>query len=218
MPSNTDAYIYHVMRHTDDHHNGGSDTQVRGMYTTLKEANAAARVEEDDEGMVSVEAECPEGEMMSVYIEKKKAPKGLTKAPTSKPKAKTSAEKPAAPKDVWVIMQTDYVHHTDEKGRSHLASSDAYGSLLEANEAGRSILCETCGFEEDDDELEDIEMNEENIGSTTKRYVGYAYIQEDQRDHVKVEVQKLGFRPAPTKQSKGSKKRKIEEVIDISSD
>ncbi|KAJ7606826.1 hypothetical protein FB45DRAFT_351235 [Roridomyces roridus] len=235
MPSNTEAYIYHVMRNTEDNHKiSPSSTEVRGTYLTLKEANAAARVdltrewsptffesheiEVDEEGRVSVEAECPDGEMMSVYIEKKKAPKGLTKAATSKPKAKPQTEEPAALKGVWVIMQTDYEHHTDEEGRSHLASSVAYESLREANQAARWVLCETCGFEEEN-ELGEMDSEEQNIGSSTKAYVGYAYVREDDRDNVKVEVTQLSVkRSAPTTQSKGSKKRKIEEVIDISSD
>ncbi|KAJ7606876.1 hypothetical protein FB45DRAFT_1040821 [Roridomyces roridus] len=128
-----------------------------------------------------------------------------------------SSTSESAPKDVWVIMQTDYDHHTDEEGRSHLASQVVFESLQEANKEARWALCETCGFE-DEEELNHVERDEKNIGSSTEAYIGYAYVREDERDNVKVAVERMTFQRAvkPSKESK--KKRKIQEVIEISSD
>ncbi|KAJ7664944.1 hypothetical protein B0H17DRAFT_1091287 [Mycena rosella] len=244
MPSgDSDAYIYHVMRHTDDYHNGGSETEIRGTYVTLKEANAAARVDltkdwsmdffdtyevEVEDGMVSVTAECPEGEVMNVYVERKAAP-NLVGSRAKGTKEKKAAEPVRALKEVWIIMQTDYAHHTDEEGRSDIACSTAYESVREANKAAREVLCDACGVE-DEDELEaEVELEEQNRESATKGYVGYATVYEDDRHQIKVEVRKLAVKHAVagTKRRSASgsdttakKKRKIEaeEVIDISSD
>ncbi|KAJ7675853.1 hypothetical protein DFH06DRAFT_1170764 [Mycena polygramma] len=245
MPStNTDAYIYHVMRHTDDRHNGGEDTEIRGSYATLKEANAAARVdltkewdlnffeshevEVDSDGMVSVTAECPEGEIMSVFIEKKKVAQSVAKVVQKKSTAQ-EADIPVL-KEVWIITQTDYEHHTDEEGRSSIAVSTVYESLREANEAARYALLDACGIEDedDDDTFAGIELTEENRDSATKAYIGDAVVFQDDRHAIKIEVEKLAVkysdagtkRRAASSSSKGSKKRKIEaeEIIDISSD
>ncbi|KAJ7455921.1 hypothetical protein B0H11DRAFT_2066292 [Mycena galericulata] len=238
MPSsNNDAYIYHVMRHTDDGHNGG-DTEIRGSYATLKEANAAARVDltrewspsffdsheiEVEDGMVSVTAECPEGEIMNVYIEKTEAPGRSKEKKLAAPKSQATSLK-----EVWIIVQTDFEHHTDEEGRSDIAVGTVYESLREANEAARYVLFETCGAEDDEDELPGVELSEQNRGSTTKGYVGIATVFEDDRHEVKIEVRKLAVkyasagtkRRAASGSGEGLKKRKIEEeeVIDVSSD
>ncbi len=93
----TEAYLYHVMR-TTEVPKMGEDTEVRASFWTLEEANAAVRrdllkehkrewfteYEEDDEeedGVVKINATCPEGETMTVYVEKKPAPPGP--APTA---------------------------------------------------------------------------------------------------------------------------------------
>lgn len=80
--------------HTDDQHHGSEFTALRGLYWTLEEPNAAARTDlldewdddffesheitEDEDGMVNVEATCPEGEIMCVYIEQNEAPSLFT--------------------------------------------------------------------------------------------------------------------------------------------
>ncbi|KAJ6611471.1 hypothetical protein B0H10DRAFT_2056089 [Mycena sp. CBHHK59/15] len=238
MPAGSGEYIYHVMRHTEDHHNG-EHTEIRGTYATLKEANAAARVDltkdhevEEEDGMVSVTAECPEGEIMTVYVEKKAAPKLVATLRASK-QGKTTAKNPPATvsplKEVWIIVQTDYAHHTDEEGRSDVASSQAYEAVRDANFAARDALLDACGVE-DEEELDGsgIEVEEENRNSTTKAYVGRATVYRDDVHEIKVEVTNLTVRRASggTKRSSSSveqrsaKKRKIEpeEVIDISSD
>ncbi|KAJ7603110.1 hypothetical protein FB45DRAFT_1094913 [Roridomyces roridus] len=90
MSSNTrDAYIYHVIRHTD----GVSDTEIPGTYTTSAEARAAAfadivskmgaapfpifdwKLTEDGDVLPFYKAECPEGRMIRVCVEKKAASK-----------------------------------------------------------------------------------------------------------------------------------------------
>ncbi|KAJ7110358.1 hypothetical protein C8R43DRAFT_165558 [Mycena crocata] len=239
MPSSSnDAYLYHVMRHTDESY-GGGETEIRGTYMTLEEANAAARVDltkewdldffntyevEEEEGMVSVTAECPEGETMSVYIDKKAAPNVVG---SSKEKKSARSKPPRELKEVWIIMQTDFEHHTDEEGRSDLASGSAYESLQDANQAAREALFEACGVE-DDEELGSIELREENRDSTTKGYVGYATVFEDDRHEIKVDVRNLSVQHASdaTRKRRASssettgKKRKIEaeDVIDITSD
>ncbi|KAJ7292741.1 hypothetical protein C8J57DRAFT_1266934 [Mycena rebaudengoi] len=233
------AYLYHVMRHTNDQHNGGEHTEIRGTYTTLREANSAARVDltkswaldffeshevEVEDGMVTVTGHCPEGEIMTVYIEKKPVPAG-SRAPMQ---AKAAPKKTAAAsvrsdlKEVWIIIQTDFEHHTDEEGRSDVASEMAYESVQDANRAARYVLMDACGVE-DDDEWHDIELEEENLDSTSEAYVGRATVREDDRDSIEVVVKRLIVSRASTaskSSAKGSnKKRRIEEdVIDISSD
>ncbi|KAG8995618.1 hypothetical protein FRB95_011383 [Tulasnella sp. JGI-2019a] len=210
------GFIYHVMRHTDDRHMGGEYTTLRGTHWTLKEANAAVRQdlikewsmdtfveyeeEVDDDGIVEITATFPEGEIMRVYVDKKPAPKPKSKPPVN-PAVKEHMAHPATTmiveplKAVWIVVQTDYQHHTDRKGRSHVVSDDAYDSLKAANEAAREALLETCGAEinSDDEYNEDsIEIGpEENRGSATKGYKGSVYVAEDDRDNVKVEVKRL---------------------------
>ncbi|KAJ7492090.1 hypothetical protein FB451DRAFT_516184 [Mycena latifolia] len=242
MPSSkTDAYIYHVIRHTDDQYKG-DETEIRGTYATLEEANAVAHVDltkewsmdffetyevEMDDGMVSVTAECPEGEIMSVYVERKAALNLLSGRAKEKKSAVHHCEPAPALENVWIIMQTDFAHHTDEEGSSDIACYTVYGSVREANEAARDALFNACGVEDDEDFGGD-DLREENIGSSTKGYVGYATVYEDDRHEVKVEVRKLSVQHAAGRKrqstsnsdGKAAKKRKTgaEEVIDISSD
>jgi hypothetical protein len=78
-------YLYHVLRHTVQEF--GEGTEIQGVYWSLEEANQAARTnltdewdlsffdeyteeEDEDDGSVVIEATCPEGETMRVYIEK----------------------------------------------------------------------------------------------------------------------------------------------------
>ncbi|KAF7984653.1 hypothetical protein HWV62_12902 [Athelia sp. TMB] len=195
------SYLYHVMRHTDDQHNGGEFTELRGTHWTLAEANAAARkdllnswsrdffetyeVTTDSDGMVDVEATCPEGEIMHVYIKRKQAPpRPQPPAPKAAPKSKPSSSKTGkgaashadanvqphalAPRHVWIIVQTDYEHHTDEEGRSHVASHLAFDCLEHANRDARLLLLEAAGQELDDDDSDpdfEEECDELNRGS-----------------------------------------------------
>ncbi|KZP33967.1 hypothetical protein FIBSPDRAFT_1035882, partial [Athelia psychrophila] len=225
------SYMYHVMRHTDDQHHGVEDTDLRGTYWTLEEANAAARkdltewspdffesydVTMDDDGMVDIEATCPEGEIMHVYIEKKKAPPRpqppiAKPIPETKPSSSATKEKSLtldadlnvqlhalAPKDVWVILQTDYDHHTDEEGRSHLASAVVYDSLKRANEIARALLLEAAGHDPEEEQDEDDEMDEDEVafpvecselnkGSLDKPYKAVAYVREEEVDNICME-------------------------------
>lgn len=88
--------------HTADYRQGSENTDIRGTYLTLEDANAAARIDllnewnldffkshevtTDDYGTIDVAATCPRGEMLHVFIEKKKAPpQPISNPPTSKP-------------------------------------------------------------------------------------------------------------------------------------
>lgn len=158
------------------------------MFETYEE-------EVDDDGMVEIEATFPEGETMRVYVDKKPAPKS---AKLAKKRTHTPAPHPLAA--VWIVVQTDYEHHTDQVGHSHVASTYAYDTIKDANESAREILMETCGAD-DSDGKEELEFDqEENRGSSTKEYTGWLHTMEDDRDSVKVEVTKLKLHssaPAP---------------------
>src|SRR5690242_15195994 len=87
--------LYHVLRETIDYHNdpngGLQDTEIRGTFTSLLDANDAVRndllsdwgrdffteYEEDiEDGMLKIHSICPEGEEMNVYIDIKEAAVG----------------------------------------------------------------------------------------------------------------------------------------------
>jgi hypothetical protein len=159
------------------------------------------------DGMVSVKAMCPEGEAMSVYIRKKEM-----KNPPAKSLASTNQT--AQPSTVWIVLQTDYAHHTDEEGRSHVASSTAYDDLEDANAAARELLLEACGIEDSDDEG-GLELSEVNLGSTTEAYEAYAYLYQDDTDHIKMEVMKMNLHSSkkvgnkrPASNDAGARKKK----------
>lgn len=217
----------------------------------MEEANAVARKDlleewdddyfesyevtepEDNDGMVQVDATCPEGEIMQVSIVKMKAPP----QPTSESRTSLSTKngkRPAveeelevrphalAPKRVYVITQTDYDHHTDEDGRSHIAISVAYDTLEDANEAAREHLLDVSG-----EDYRYVELSEQNKGSKTKSYVGHAYVREDEVDNIKVEVKELslycaknthrcGDAPGGSGSRKRAKLNNPEDVIEIS--
>ncbi|KZP14076.1 hypothetical protein FIBSPDRAFT_868683 [Athelia psychrophila] len=203
------SYMYHVLRHCSD-----EGAELRGSYWTVEEANAAARrdllnewdrddfdmydVTSDSDGMVDIEANIPDGQNMHVYIQKKRAPlppKSKTSSSNKRGRVMASDADPdvhphaLAPKHIWIIMQTDYEHHTDEQGRCHLASYTSFVSLSEANKAARDLLLEAAGIE--DEEEMDVELNEVNTGSAKKPYVGYAYVLQDEVDHIQMEVHKM---------------------------
>ena len=225
------THLIHPAGHTDDQHNGGEDTELRGTHWTLAAANAAARkdllsswsrdffesyeVTTDSDGAVDVEATCPEGEIMHVYIERKKAPpRAQPPTPKATPRPKPSSSNAGkslasgadpnvqpqalAPKHVWIILQTDYQHHSDEKGHSRIASDVAYDSLKIANDAARQLLLEAAWQELDDDhdsdEVDfDVECNELNRGSLDRPYEAVAYVQDDEVDHIRMEVKKMAL-------------------------
>ncbi|KAJ7606877.1 hypothetical protein FB45DRAFT_949379 [Roridomyces roridus] len=208
-------YLYHIVRQTDAP--SGSTTEIRDSYTSLEEANAAARVDlgsvaqheshsiqiDRKTGMVSVEATCAHGMAMRVYIEKRKAPSGLWKG---------SEQSKSNPKDVWVIMETQYQDNYEsgeEEGAGRLMSNVAYESLRHANEAAQQALggeWYADGFELDDSDSEMVD--EENVGSSTKVYRATIEMGAEYLRRVEVEVQKLTVQRTQ-RASKGSKKRKL---------
>jgi len=207
----TSSYIYHVLRHCSD-----EAAELRGSYWTVEEANAAARrdlldewdsddfdmydVSSDSDGMVDIAANVIDRQGIHVYIQKKRAPPPpKLKTPSSNGRGRgkvanldTDVHPHAlAPKHIWIIMQTDYEHYKDEQGRSHMASDTAFDSLVDANEMARDLLLEAAEVEDEEDM--DMELNEVNTGSAKKPYVGYAYVQQDDVDHIKMEVREISL-------------------------
>lgn len=110
-------------------------------------------------------------------------------------------------KAVWVIVRTDYEHHTDRKGRSHIVSA-AYGTVKEANSAARKLLAAACRRPRDDD-LVGIQLEgEKNVASATTEYEVTARVHEDERDHLAIRVRKLKFHHAEPVSSASGTKRK----------
>lgn len=181
----------------------------------MEEANTAARKDLLDEwdhddfdmykvtsrnGMVDIAANIIDRQNIHVYVQKKQAPsppKSKTSSSNNRGRGKASDLDPnvhphaLAPKHIWVIMQTDYEHHTDEQGRCHLASDTAFDSLVDANEAARDLLLEAAGIEDEEDM--DTELSEVNTGSANKPYVGYAYVLQDEVDHIQMEVHEISL-------------------------
>lgn len=163
----------------------------------------------DEEGMVNIEATCPEGEVMRVFVEKKRAPPGKTPPPKAAVASGSTTQPGAlAPKYVWIVMRTDYDHHTDEEGRSSVACSTAYDSLKQANEAARDLLLEACGVEDGEDSLP--EMNESNVGSDTEPYIGYAYVRWDDIDNIEMKVTRMELHCRVKTHACGGQKRTAE--------
>lgn len=214
------AFIYHVVRNTDDPNQGGSSSDIVGSYWTLAEANAVARndlisgwgkeffqdygEEVDRQGMVSISGQCPEGEVITVVVRKKPAPKPLAATSTIRPHAhskpspgprRAASEAPAVLSAVWLIVQTDYEDPTDDKGRTRLSKA-YYDTVKEANEDAREALAVACGRRRDDD-LTGIRLEgEKNLGSNTEEYEVTARVHHDKRDHLTIQVKKFTVRRA----------------------
>jgi hypothetical protein len=59
------------------------------------------------------------------------------------PKPKTGTKSTAAKLEtVYIIMMTEFEHHTDEQGRMELADEQAHASLREANTEAAALLAE----------------------------------------------------------------------------
>lgn len=59
------------------------------------------------------------------------------------PKPKTGRKSTAAKlKTVYIIVMTEFAHHTDDEGRMELAQEQAYTSLREANTEAAALLAE----------------------------------------------------------------------------
>jgi hypothetical protein len=199
-------FMYHVMRHTDDQHNGGEHTEIRGTYWTLDEANDAARhdllrewsqdffeeyeeeVDEDD-GTVRIEAHCPEGEEMSVYVEKAAAP------PKPGAPEPLKANLPRTSDALWIILVVISSDQDDDGSQVDLGNDAVYESLFEANEAAYDIFREKCHVEAG--QPLDPDIREENRGSQTKPYSAYTHSLIDDYYSVKVEVRKVNLRRDP---------------------
>ncbi|OCF38875.1 hypothetical protein I317_07324 [Kwoniella heveanensis CBS 569] len=166
------------------------DTEFRGIYYSFREAKAAARgdlltewdrdffvgYEEDEENSdadrrFEINAECPEGETMRVYVEEYTLPPrpgtlvpapstATAPAPAGRPLADISESlaqrssasaaraqpsgpptTPTLPSKVYIILESTTEHHTDRQGRTKVQSKFAYTSLREANAVAYKVYC-----------------------------------------------------------------------------
>ncbi|KFZ17873.1 hypothetical protein V501_01504 [Pseudogymnoascus sp. VKM F-4519 (FW-2642)] len=150
-PTSAKQYTYTVTRETIDPRYQDGDFEIIGTYETLAAANAVARnnmIEEwgveyfDDffevqevDGRVRVDAVCPDGESMSVRIEK-------TEINKSSVAEKPAAENPAVgvPEEITVYHVSTHTidyHHDPDGGMQDTAIVGTYLSLAKANQATR---------------------------------------------------------------------------------
>ena len=188
--------LYHVMRESIDYHNdpsGGSiDTEVRGSYTSLSEANEAARSdllnewgrdffdeyeEEIEDGKVKVHCICPEGEEMNVFIEIKEA--AIAQGVRNGIDILGNA---------YIVTQRDFEKASDKIGKMHILG--VYCSQDSANSAAKEFLYQMCDIEDssDEDEIENFELKAkvEKDGL----FVGKAYVRWDDVDNIIVKAEK----------------------------
>lgn len=201
---------------TQDNHNAGIEsTELQDTFSNLKEACAEVKrnlptswsedffVEYEVQGKdgtenLRVEAECPEGEVMHVYIEKKLlagAPAATNNEPNAQPTTTTttSVNRHAT---IYILIQETKLDHTDEETQNEVVSGQAYDNLLAANEAAWYYLrTEVIGMEDpdDDDEMRG-ELDEENVDSTTEKYIGSVYHHDDEIYGVTIRVEILAIR------------------------
>lgn len=152
-PKAVEQCTYTVIRETIDPDNCHDNLEILGSYDTLAAANEVARnnmveewgtdyfeeveVEEVD-GMVQVNAMCPDGEAMCVRVEKSEVKKsGVAK--------NTASENLAvgAPQEITVYHVSrhtiDY-HHGPDGGMQDTAIKGTFLSLAKANECARRDL------------------------------------------------------------------------------
>jgi hypothetical protein len=142
--------MYIVTRETIDYHNdphgGLHDNDIVGIFSSRNEANKAARTDllnewdmdffesyevEEEDGLVTVTAICPEGEEMTVTV--KEAPNKMSLGP--KKSSKLTMRK------VYYVTRESIDYHNDCHGGIH--DTDVVGTFFsreEANQAARTDL------------------------------------------------------------------------------
>lgn len=135
-----------------------------------------AEDEDEDCEDYTIEAECPEGESMRVYIAKTRMPQELAKLLQAAPPAQSSStiSQPATQPDrkavaqatastataaapvqsrrrkVWILIKETQEHHTDDETRDEVIPYSAYDTLKGANDAAFDFLLnDICGEGED---------------------------------------------------------------------
>ena len=154
-------HTYTVIQETIDSYHCHDDLEILGAYDTLSAANKVARnsmieewgtdyfvefeVEEVD-GMVHVDAMCPDGESMTVRIEKTEVKKGRV---AKKPASQSLAE--GAPGEITVYHVSRHTIDYHHGGIQDKAIKGTFLSLAKANECARRDLVDEWGkdfFEE----------------------------------------------------------------------
>src|SRR5271155_5739220 len=142
--------MYIVTRETIDYHNdprgGIHDNAIVGTFSSRKEANKAARTDllnewsmdffesyevEEEDGLVTVTAICPEGEEMTVTV--KEAPNKMSLGPKKSSKS--------AIRKVYYVTRESIDYHNDRHGS--IQDTDVVGTFFsrkEANQAARTDL------------------------------------------------------------------------------
>jgi len=142
--------MYIVTRETIDYHNdphgGLQDTATVGIFSSRNEANKTARTDllndwnvgffesyeiEEEDGLVTVTAICPEGEEMTVTV--KEAPNKMSLGP------KKSSE--SATRKVYYVTRETIDYHNDPRGGlQDTAVVGTFFSRKKANQAARADL------------------------------------------------------------------------------
>jgi hypothetical protein len=145
--------MYIVTRETIDYHNdphgGLHDTAIVGTFSSRNEANKAARTDllndwnmdffesyevEEEDGLVTVSAICPEGEEMTVTVEEARNTMPLGPKKSSKPSK-------SAMRKVYNVTRTTIDYHNDcYGGIQDTAVVGTFFSRKEANQAARTDL------------------------------------------------------------------------------
>lgn len=161
--------MYVVSRETIDYHNDPSgglhDTEIIGTFSSRHEANKVARTNllnewdedffetydiEEENGLVTVTATCPEGEEMTVTVEKVRTK--MSRGPPPK------SSEPDAQK-VYIVKRETIDYHNDPDGGVHYTKIvGTFSSRKEANQAARKDLLNSW----DKSVFESYDVEEEN--------------------------------------------------------
>lgn len=167
MGKRIERTIYIVTRETIDYHNdsngGLRDKEIVGTFTSRNEANEAARINllgewdrdffesyevEEEDGLVTVSATCPEGEEMSVSVERMR--NKISLGPKS--------SNPLKRKIYHVTRETIDYHNDYYGGLRDTAVVGTFFSRKKANQAAREDLLNDW----DIDWFESYEVDEED--------------------------------------------------------
>lgn len=173
----------------------------KSWYTSYEFEDVEDETGDEDCEELTIEAECPEGERVRVYIEKKKIKSRPIQAVKSlKRKAPQKIDRNG---NIYILKQETQEHHDVQVQQTEVVSGQAYDNLLEANQAARAYLLEEIlGIEDEDVGDLPCEGEEDNVNSSHAEYTGTVYHHNDETYEVIVRVERLGIR-----YSKGTVKR-----------
>ncbi|KFY10328.1 hypothetical protein V491_07704 [Pseudogymnoascus sp. VKM F-3775] len=153
-PKAVKQHTYTVTRETIDPYHCHDNLEIIGTYDSLAAANSVARSNMVDEwgtdyfetfevdevdGMVRVDAMCPDGENMIVLVEETDVKTGTGKGAVSSV-TRTTNEEPGLIAVYHVIQETIDYHNDRHGGAQNTAVKGTYVSLEKANEAARKEL------------------------------------------------------------------------------